>query len=63
MIEDCNKFLYTMKDLESYLIEFEKDRSIKTKKFPDNCTIKGDKYCLVIVITYNECIFFANNEI
>lgn len=39
MIEDCQKFLKIMKNLESYLVEFKKDRSMRTKNYLDNCTV------------------------
>lgn len=64
MVEDYNeKFLSTMKDLEPYLLEFDKDRSMKKKKYLNNCTIEGNKHWPVIIITHNECIFFINNKI
>ena len=63
MVEDRKKFLSTMKDLKSYLVEFEEDRSIKTKEYPDDCAVRGDKRCLIIVSTHDECIFFANDRI
>lgn len=44
-------------------MEFEEDGSIKTKNYPDNCAIRGDVRCFVIVITHNECTFFANGGI
>lgn len=31
MIEDCQRFLKFIKDLETYLIEFKKNKLIKTK--------------------------------
>lgn len=52
-----------MKNLGSYLIEFEEDGSMKTKEYPDNCAVGGDKHCPVIVITYNKYTFSANNGI
>lgn len=33
MVEDCQKFLRIMKDLKSYLIEFGKNKSMKTKNY------------------------------
>ena len=52
-----------MKDLEPYLLEFDKDRSMKRKKYLDNCAIGGNKHWPVIVITHNKCIFFINDKI
>lgn len=39
MDEDCEKFLNTIKDLELYLIKFEKDGSMKEKNYLDDCII------------------------
>lgn len=54
MVEDCKKFLNTMKNLEPYLVVFEEDGSIKIKKYLDDCAIREDKYCFVIIGTYNK---------
>lgn len=63
MVEDREKFLNTIKNLEPYLVEFEENRLMKTKNYLDDCTVKGDVRYSVIVITYNECTFFTNNGI
>ena len=63
VVDNCEKFLNTMKDLEPYLVEFEEDGSIKIKNYPDNCAIRGDIHCFVIVITHDKCTFSANNGI
>lgn len=63
MIEDCKKFLNTIKDLEPYLVEFEEDGSMKTKNYPDDCAIGRDVRRFVIVITHNECTFSAKDGI
>ena len=63
MVEDYRKFLNTIKDLKPYFIEFKEDGSMKIPKYLDNCIVGRDKCCLVIVITYNECTFLANNGI
>lgn len=63
VVENREKFLNTMKDLEPYLVTFEKDRLMKTKKYLDNCAIGRDVRCLVIVITHHECMFSANDRI
>lgn len=63
MIEDCKKFFSTIKDLESYLVEFEEDKSMKRKENLDDCAMSGNKHWLVIVIIHNECIFSANDGI
>lgn len=52
-----------MIELEPYLVELEKDGFIKRNNCLDDCVV-GDNICqLVIVITHNEYIFFANNGI
>ena len=63
VIEDCKKFLNTIKDLEPYLVEFEEDGSIKTKKYLDNCVMGGNKHRSVNVITHDKCTFSANDRI
>lgn len=63
MVEDRKKFLSTIKDLEPYLVEFEENGSIKTKEYPDDCAVGGDKCYLVIIITHDEYTFSANGRI
>lgn len=50
-----------MKDLKPYLIEFEKNGSIKIKKYLDDCIVEKDKHHLTNVIIYDKYTFFANN--
>ena len=52
-----------MKDLKPYIIELKEDETMKPKVYPNNCRIEGLNWRLVIVITYNECIFSINNDI
>lgn len=52
-----------MKELESYLIEFNKDEIIKDKKYLSNYTINNANWRLIIIITYDENIFSINNYI
>lgn len=63
MYENYKKFLGTMKDLEPYLVEFNKDVSIRTKEYSANCLVGGDKSYPVIVFTYDEYIFSTKYEI
>lgn len=53
-IKDYKKFLNLIKDLELYLVKFEKDKLIKTKESPDNCVLRGDKRCPIIQITLSQ---------
>lgn len=63
VVEDREKFLNTIKDLELYLVEFEENKSMKTKNYLDDCTVREDVHYPVIVITYNKCTFSINNGI
>ena len=63
MVEDYKKFLSIKKNQKPYLIEFEEDKLIKTKKYLSDYIVEEDKYNLIIIITYNKYIFFANNGI
>lgn len=63
MVEDYKKILSIMKDLKPYLVEFKEDRSIMTKNYLDDCTIKRDIRYSIIVITHNKYTFSVNNGI
>lgn len=63
MVEDCQKFLKIIKNLEPYLVEFEENKSMKTKNYWNNCAVGGNICWLVIVIIYNEYTFSTNNRI
>ena len=63
MIEDQERFLKIMKELELYLIEFEEDSTMKTKNYLSNCKVGGDKRQPIIVITYDKCTFSSNHGI
>lgn len=63
MIKDCESFLKIIKDLELNLIEFEEDKSIKTRNYLNNYTIYKNICQFVILIAYNKDIFFVNNRI
>lgn len=61
VVEDCQKFLQKMKDLEPYLVEFESNGVIKPKVYPVDCVVGDYKRQPVIVITHDECTFSAND--
>lgn len=61
VFEDYANFLKIIKNLKPYMIEFEKDRIIKTKVYPDDCIIKSQNWHPVIIITHDKCIFLVNN--
>lgn len=52
-----------IKNLELYLVQFKKNKSIKIPKYLNNCGMRGDKYYFIIIITYNKCMFSINNRI
>lgn len=62
MVENYKKIWSIKKDLGLYLIGFDKNKSIKTKKYLDNYTIGEDKHWLLIVIIYNKYLFSTNNK-
>ena len=62
MIENKAKFLKSMAELESYLVEFEENGAIKAKVYPENCQIDGNDYRPVICITHDEYTFSANDR-
>lgn len=45
------------------MVEFEKNNIIKKKIYPFNCIFHSFNCRPIIVITYNEYIFSANNSI
>lgn len=40
-VKNFANFLKVLKDLKSYIFEFEKDRTIKTKMYLDDCIIES----------------------
>ena len=63
VIEDRKRFLKKMEELKSYLVEFNEDGTMKKKNYPVNCSVGGCDRRSVIVITHDECPFFANDGI
>ena len=43
IVEDCKNFFKRLEELKSYIIEFEKDNTIKPNIYLINCAIKGDE--------------------
>lgn len=62
MVEDYIHFLKKMEKLKLYMIEFNKDSTIKLKVYHFNCVVEGKNQRAVTVITYDKCIFSANNS-
>ena len=63
VMQDCKNFFKRLKELKLYMVEFEEDSTMKLKIYPSDCTVRGDKWCSIIVITYDKYIFFTNNRI
>lgn len=63
MMEDHKKFLNKIEKLKPYLIELNKNGKIKDKRYLPNYVVGDKDYWPVMVITYNECTFFANDGI
>ena len=61
--EDCKVFLNKIEELKLYIVEFDKDGTIKPIVYPLNCVIGGNDWRPIIVITHDECTFSANNKI
>lgn len=41
IVEDHAKFLKVMKDLKPYIVEFEKDGTMKLKVYLNDCKVEG----------------------
>ena len=63
MVEDCGQFLKTMKELGTYLVEFEEDGTMKAKNYPLDYKVEGEKRRPIIVIKHDECTFSSNDSI
>ena len=63
LVEDCKRFLNKMENLKPYLVEFNEDGTMKDKTYPLDCAIGGENRRPVIIITYDECTFLANDGI
>lgn len=52
-----------IEELKPYIVKFNKNVTIKPKIYPLDCTIKNKNQWLIIIITYDKCIFFAIDNI
>ena len=43
------------------MVEFNENGAMKAKNYTVDCVVGGKEHRLIIVITNNECIFFAND--
>ena len=55
-------FLEEMKLLLPYFVEFQDNGTILLKEYPKNCAVGGPNQRPIIMITYDESIFSANNS-
>lgn len=51
VVEDCIHFLKKMEELKSYMVEFNKKGTIKSKVYPSNCAVQGKNRRPIILIT------------
>ncbi len=63
VMEDRNNFMTIIEDLKPYMVKFEENGVMKLKIYLFDCAIEGDDRRPIIVITYDECIFSANDGI
>lgn len=63
IIEDYKVFLNKIKELKPYIVKFNNNSTIKPKLYPPNCVVGSNNWQLIIIITYNKYIFFANDSI
>lgn len=52
-----------MEKLKSYIVEFNKDDTMKNKKYLLDCIVGRGIWWPIIVIIYDECTLFANDGI
>lgn len=43
-VEDCNKFFRVIEDLKLYMVEFEKDETMKANVYLSNYVVCGKNY-------------------
>ncbi len=63
IIENQNYFLTKIEKLKLYMVECNKNSAIKAKDYLANCVVRREKSRPIIVITHDECIFYANDGI
>ena len=42
VVKDCSNFLKKIKELKPYIVEFNKDGTIKPKAYPPDCVVKSE---------------------
>lgn len=63
IVEDHLNILKEMKELKLYIVEYNKNGTIKLKTYFPDCTIDGENKQLIIMITHDKYSFFANNSL
>lgn len=63
IIEDYKIFLNKIEKLKPYIIKFDENSLIKPKVYLLDYAIGDNHWQPIIVIIYNEYIFFSNNSI
>lgn len=61
VVEYCYQFLRELESIKSYLVEFEKNGSMKLKVYLDNCSVGGSNCYFIISIMHDESTFNTNN--
>ena len=63
VVEDRINFLKRIKELKSYMVEFDENGAMKPKVYPSDCVVERENRQLIIVITHNKCTFFVNDGV
>lgn len=62
-VKNCKVFLEKIQELKPYLVEFDKNDTIKPKVYPLDYEVRCNNQQSIIPITDDKCTFFANNRI
>lgn len=63
VMEDYTNLLKKIEELKLYIIKFFKNGKIKPKVYFFDYIVRSENLRLIILITHDKCIFFANNKI
>lgn len=63
IVEYHINFLIKMEELKPYMVEFDKDGTMKPKTYPLDCVVKGENKWPIIMITHNKCTFSTNGSV
>ena len=62
-VEDCKWVIKIMKKIDTYLIKFKKDSTIKDNNYPLDYAIRGENCRANIVIIHDKYKFLVYNNI